>query len=695
MARLYSVGPYGQLWKGISTMRLRARVVVLMATVCTFLSGVVLGRQERPQRKYLLERVDDAAVVQLYVDGFERLPLREKVLVYHLSEAAVAGRDIFIDQKYRHSLEIRDLVEEVLTHADGVDAETLEEVRRYTKLFWLNNGPHHSTTSRKEVLKCSFDAFAEAVKKAEANGATLPKREGETTGRLLERMRPILFDPQVDSHATRKSPGEGRDILEASANNFYGKEVTLDDLEGFEEQYPLNSKLVKRPDGTLEEVIWRAGFDDVVPAGMYAEQIRDIIGHLEAAIPHATPRMARTLGMLVHYYRTGDPIDFRAYDIAWVGDVNSPVDTINGFIEVYTDSRGQKGAWEAVVYFNDPVKMDLIHKIAQNAQWFEDHMPYDAKYRKPEVRGISAKAIQVVMETGDSGPVSPIGINLPNDGDIREQYGSKSVSLSNVIEAADRSSPADARREFCWDEAEFERAEKWKTLSLDLKVNLHEVVGHASGRVSDELTADPEDIIGEYYSALEEARADLVALWFVGDPKLVELGLIEEKDREEILRAAYEAYTRRALVQLRRVRTGSTLEQDHMRNRQMIVHWLMDNTDAVEVRHRDGKTYYLATDIEAWKQGVGRLLAEVQRIKSEGDREAARQLFERYGIHIDTDRRDEVVARYDKLDLPLYTGLVMPKLTPVRDQNGRIEDVQIRYPMDLESQMLEWSGRRR
>jgi dipeptidyl-peptidase-3 len=397
--------------------------------------------------------------------------------------------------------------------------------------------------------------------------------------------------------------------------------------------------------------------------------------------------------MLVHYYRTGDPIDFRAYNIAWVEDVNSPVDTINGFIEVYTDSRGQKGAWEAVVYFNDPVKMDLIHKIAQNAQWFEDHMPYDAKYRKPEVRGISAKAIQVVMETGDSGPVSPIGINLPNDGDIREQYGSKSVSLSNVIEAADRSSPADARREFCWDEAEFERAEKWKTLSLDLKVNLHEVVGHASGRVSDELTADPEDIIGEYYSALEEARADLVALWFVGDPKLVELGLIEEKDREEILRAAYEAYTRRALVQLRRVRTGSTLEQDHMRNRQMIVHWLMDNTDAVEVRHRDGKTYYLATDIEAWKQGVGRLLAEVQRIKSEGDREAARQLFERYGIHIDTDRRDEVVARYDKLDLPLYTGLVMPKLTPVRDQNGEIEDVQIRYPMDLEAQMLEWSGR--
>ena len=672
--------------------RLRIPTLLLMLCMC-FLEGCSLI-QPREQRKYLLERVDDVAVVQLYVDGFEQLALWEKVLIYHLSQAAVAGRDIFIDQKYAHSLEIRDLVEEILTHPEGLDAATLAEIRRYTKLFWVNNGPHSAVTSRKNVLKCALEDFAAAVERAEANGATLPKRQGESTAQLLERMRPILFDPQVDSHVTSKSPGPGRDILQASANNFYDKALTLKDLDGFEEQYPLNSKLVKRPDGTLDEVIWRAGFDDAVPPGMYAAQIRNVVTHLDAAIPYATPRMASALGALVHYYRTGDPMDFRAYNVAWVADVDSPVDTINGFIEVYVDSRGQKGAWESVVYFNDPAKMEMIRQFAEHAQWFEDHMPYDPQYRKPEVRGISAKAIQAVMETGDSGPVTPIGINLPNAGDIREQYGSKSVSLSNVIEASDKSSPPDARREFCYDEGEFQRSEKWKTLALDLEVNMHEVIGHASGRNSDQLEADPEDIIKEYYSTLEEARADLVALWFIGDPKLVELGLVAENDREEIMQTAYEAFTRGALAQLRRVRTGETLEEDHMRNRQLIVHWLMENADAIEVKRRDGKTYYVVTDITAWKQGVGRLLMEVQRIKSEGDRPGAEEIMERYAIRIDPKLRDEVVARFDRLNLPSYTGFVMPKVTPVTDRAGGITDVRISYPMDIETQMLEWSGRR-
>jgi len=644
------------------------------------------------ERQYLLERVDDVAVVQLYVDGFEELPLGEKILIYHLSQAAIAGRDIFIDQKYKHAIEIRDLIEEVLTHDEGIDAETLAEVRRYAKLFWINNGPHNPITGRKNVLQCRFGDFAEAVRKAEANGAVLPKREGEKTRDLLGRMKPILTDPEVDAQVTNKTPGEGRDVLLASANNFY-EGVSMADLEGFEERNPLNSKLLKRPDGTLEEIVWRAGFDQVVPPGMYADRINAVIGHLEAALPYATPKMARALGLLIHYYRTGDPVDFRAYNVAWVADDDSPVDTMNGFIEVYVDARGQKGAWEGLVYFNDPKKMEMIRKIAENAQWFEDHMPFAPEYRKPEVKGVTAKAIQAVIETGDSGPVTPIGINLPNARDVREKYGSKSVSLSNVIEAYDKSQPAAARREFCFDDAEFERATRWKTLALDLELNMHEVIGHGSGLVSPRLEVDPADIIREYYSALEEARADLVALWFIGDPKLAELGLVADADLPELERATYEAYTRNALAQLRRVRHGNQLEEDHMRNRQLIVHWLMENTDAIEVERDEGKTYYVVTDVRAWKQGVGRLLAEVQRAKSEGDRKAAQRLVERYGVKFDPKLRDEVIARYEKLDRPSYTGFVMPKLTAARDEAGKIVDVKLSYPMDLETQMLEWSGR--
>lgn len=684
-------------------MRLLWLIVALTCfTPCLYAAG---SDQRQPpasnatddstDRKFLLERVDDVAIVQLYVDGFEQLPLNERILIYHLTQAVIAGRDIFIDQKYAHALEIRDLIEEIITHAKQVDPKTLDEIRRYTKLFWVNNGPHSALTSQKNVLRCSFEDLAKAAAAAEKSGAKLPHRNGESTQQMLERLRAILFDPDFDSHVTNKSPTDGTDILQASANNFYDRGLTLKEVEAFKETYPLNSKLVKGSDGKLEEIVWRAGFDNVVPPGMYARQIQNVIRHLDAAIPYATPEMARALGALIHYYRTGEAVDFREYNIAWVKDKNSPVDTINGFIEVYTDARGQKGSWEGIVYFNDPEKMEMITKFSDNAQWFEDHMPYDAKYRKPEVKGISAKAIQVVMEAGDAGPVTPIGINLPNPGDIREQYGSKSVSLTNVIDAGDKASSTAARAEFCYDDAEFQRLEKWKSLVLALEVNMHEVIGHASGRVSPDLKIDPVAAIKEYYSALEEGRADLVALWFIGDPKLIELGLVKnEEELREIQLAAYEEYTRNAMVQLRRVRTGITLEEDHMRNRQMIVHWLAANTDAVVVDERDGKTFFRVKDVKAWHEGVGRLLKEVQRIKSEGDRVAATALMQQYAININTKLRDEVLERFAKLDRPAYTGFVMPKLTASRGTDGQITDVQISYPLDIEQQMLEWSGRR-
>ncbi len=635
-------------------------------------------------RQYLLERIDDAAVVQLYADGFAALPLDQKILIYHLYHAALAGRDIYYDQRYRHNLEMRDVLEAILTHAGDVDAETLAEIQRYTKLFWINSGPYNNLTARKFVLKCAPSAFAAAAASAARAGARFPLREGETLERLLARMEPLFFDAAVDPIVTSKTPGEGRDILQASANNLYDG-VTMEALTGFEERYPLNSRLVQS-DGALVEEVYRID-------GKYDANIRAIVGHLEAAIPFATPAMAAALEALVRFYRTGDTADRVAYDIAWVRDKDSPVDTINGFVEVYMDARGTKGAWEALVYYVNPEKTHGIRRLADAAQWFEDRMPWDPRFRKQGVRGVSANAIDVVVESGDSAPVTPVGINLPNDQNIREEYGSKSVSLSNVNEAYDKSTSHEFRREFAWSEEEADRATRWSAVASELTTNMHEVIGHGSGRILEHLQGNPQTALKEQYSALEESRADLVALYFLPDPKLVELGLVAEADHEEIVRAEYEGYARNALVQLRRVREGTQIEEDHMRNRQMIVRWLMANSSAIVERRRDEKTYYVVTDVKAFQGGVGRLLAEVQRIKAEGDYDAARRLFDTYGIHFDAALRDEVVARVERLNMPSYTGFVQPKLTAVRNEGGEIVDVEISYPRDFTRQMLEYSGR--
>ena len=648
-------------------------------------SPAVAGQSD--ERPYLLERIGDAAIAQLYADGFEALDLREKVLIWHLSNAALAGRDIFYDQRYAHGLEMREVLEEILTHAEGVDAAALEAIHRYTKLFWINNGPFNNLTARKilpEVTPAAFRAAAHAAARA---GAEFPTREGETLDAMLDRLEPVFFDPDVDPILTNKSPGPGQDMLLASANNLYDG-VSMADLEGFDEEYALNSRLVKR-DGVLHEEIYRIDGN-----GRYADDLREVVRHLEAAIPFASESMAEALESLITWYRTGHPRDRRAYDIAWVADQDSPVDTINGFTEVYMDARGAKGAWEALVYYVNPEKTEAIRTLAEHAQWFEDRMPWNPRYRKAGVRGITANAIDVVIEIGDAGPVTPIGINLPNDQTVREQYGSKSISLSNVIEAYDLSRPPAYRSEFTWDEAEDARAERWGSLAGDMTTNMHEVIGHASGQLAERLGGNAQPYLREQYSALEEARADLIALYFIADPKLVDIGIFDAADQPDIVRAEYEAYARNAILQLRRVREGNQLEQDHMRNRQMVVHWLIDNTEAIEVRRRDGKTYNVVTDVEAFQAGVAELLAEVQRIKSEGDYDAARALFEEYGIRFDPALRDEVLERVAAVDLPSYTGFVMPKLEAVTGPDGEITDVRISYPRDFTQQMLEYSGKR-
>jgi dipeptidyl-peptidase III len=643
------------------------------------------GGRASAERPYLLERVGEAAVVQLYADGFDALPRDQKILVWHLYQAALAGRDIYYDQRYAPSLVIRDVLEEIVTHPAGIDAGMLDEIVRYTKLFWLNCGPHNNLTARKFVMTCAPAAFRETAHAAARHGARFPLAPGETLDALLDRLEPILFNPAVDPVVTSKTPADGTDILEASANNLYVG-VRMEDLKGFDERHPLNSRLVKR-DGQLVEEVYRIG-------ERYDREIRAIVGHLEAAIPYATPPMAAALRALIRFYETGRAEDRIAYDIAWVNDRDSPVDTINGFVEVYMDARGMKGAWEALVYYVNQEKTAGIRRLAAAAQWFEDRMPWAPEYRKQGVRGVTANAIDVVVEGGESGPITPVGINLPNDQAIREHHGSKSVSLSNVNVAYDKSTLPEFRREFAWSDEEAARAEKWSSLAGELTTDLHEVIGHGSGRVSPRLAGPPQASLREQYSSIEEARADLVALYFIAEPKLAELGLLAAEDQDEIVAAEYEGYTRNALVQLRRVREGTHLEEDHMRNRQMIVHLLMAHSAAIEVRRREGKTYYVMVDATAFREGVGRLLAEVQGIKAEGDYAAAKALVETYGVRFDPALRDEVVARVERLNMPSYTGFVQPKLTPVMADDGTIADVEISYPLDLTRQMLEYSGRR-
>jgi dipeptidyl-peptidase-3 len=633
-------------------------------------------------RQYLLEQIDDVAVAQLYADGFAALTRSEKILAWHLYLAALAGRDIYYDQRYEHGLEMRRTLEAVLTHAASIEPEVLGELRRYTKLFWINTGPHNNLTARKFVLRLAPSQLLEALEAAVRDGALLPQRADESLDQFATRMAPLFLDETVDPVVTNKNPGEGRDLLEASANNLYDG-VSMHDLEGFREQYALNSRLVKR-DGRLVEEVYRIG-------GRYGAAIGRIVEHLHAARVVAPPPTQAAIDAAIRFYQTGEDQDRVAADVAWVANQRARVDTVNGFIEVYLDARGTKGAWEALVYYVNDARTQRIRTLAAQAQWFEDQMPWAAEYRKPEVHGVSGDAIDVLIEVGDSGPITPIGINLPNDQAIRERYGSRSLSLSNVSDAYEGSTPEGLRTEFAWSEAEAARAKQWAGFAQELTTDMHEVIGHGSGRMKPGLAGAPHEWLKEHYSALEESRADLVALYFLADPQLVACGLISAEHHDDIVRAEFEHYARTALVQLRRVRQGHQLEEDHMRNRQMIVAWLIAHTNAIEVRIRDGKTYYVMTSVAAFRAGVAKLLSEVQRIKSEGDYAAAKALFEQYGVSFEGKLRDEVVARVDALALPSYTAFVMPRLQATYDGNGGIVDVEISYPCDLETQMLEYA----
>ena len=652
----------------------------------------VKTKLEEP-RKYKLERVGPANVVQLYADGFERLKPQEKIFAYYLSLAALAGRDIALDQHHRQALAVRRLFEQVHKHNAGIDLVILHKLDDYLKLFWINNGFYDDLTSRKFVPQCSFEDFKTACTIAHRNGAQFDPA-GESLDSRLEGLRKVIFDPAYEPVMTEKAPGS--DFISASAVNFYSRGLTFWQVQSWskagKEKNPLNS-FVADENGKIIENVWRAGASGTA-SGMYALDLRAVINYLEMAIPYASSDyQAETVRKLIRFFETGNLEDFRSYNIHWVND-RSNVDFIMGFIEVYLDPRGQKGEWEASVFYTDPQQTELMQNLAKFAQYFEEKAPWKAEYKKKIEHSPIANVVNVVAATGGTGPISPIGINLPNEQAIRQRYGSKSVLLHNIVEAYEKSQGKVLAKEFAWDAEEAQMDEKYGSVADNLHTAMHEVIGHGSGKVSPKLgDKDPADFLPGYYNTLEEARADLVALWNAWDDKLVDIGLAKNREEsqkigETMLRQA----VRVALTQLRRIGKSDQLSEDHMKNRALIGHYLIAHSKGVKVEVRDGKTYYHVVDFEAARKSIGELLAEIMRIKAEGDLKAAKALIDQYGLKVDTRLRDEVQDRVSKLDIASYTGFVMPKLEPVRDAQGKITDVGVSYPLSLTNQMLEYSS---
>jgi dipeptidyl-peptidase-3 len=668
-------------------------ICVSLASSCTREVPKEVSHKLEEPRKYKLERVGPANAVQLYADGFEQLKPTERIFVYYLSLAALAGRDIAIDQHHRKALEVRQLFEQIHQHSAGIDPAIVQKLDAYLKLFWINNGFYDDLTSRKFVPDCAFEDFKKACSVALQNGAHFDLTRGETLESKLENLRTIIFDPDYEPVMTDKTPG--KDFISASAVNFYARGLTFGEVEAWAktggEKNPLNSFVTKK-DGKIEEQVWRAG-GTATPSGLYSADLKAVIKYLQMAIPYASSDyQAETIRKLIRFFETGNLEDFRQYNIHWVKD-SSNVDFIMGFIEVYLDPRGQKAEWEASIFYTDPEQTKLMQNLARFAQYFEDKAPWNDAFKKKIEHSSIANVINVVTETGGTGPVSPVGINLPNEQAIRQQYGSKSVLLHNIVDAYEKSQGKVLVKEFAWDAEEIEMEDQYGSKADNLHTAMHEVIGHGSGKVSDKLKGkDPSNFLPGYYNTLEEARADLVALWNAWDDKLVDIGLAKDKDEarkigETMLRQA----VRVTLTQLRRIGKSDQLSEDHMKDRALIGHYLMEHSNGVKVEIREGKTYYRIVDFEATRKSAGELLAEIMRIKAEGDLNAAKALIDKYGLKVDPKLRDEVQERVKKLDIPSYTGFVMPKLEPVRDPQGKVTDIRVSYPLDLAKKMIEYS----
>ena len=664
--------------------------MVTALSLLTACGGNPKTTAEAEKIDYTVEQFADLQILRYRVPGFEDLSLKQKELVYYLTEAALQGRDILFDQNGKYNLTIRRMLEAVYTGYKG-DKNTpdFKAMEVYLKRVWFSNGIHHHYGSEKFVPGFTPEFFRQAVQSVDA--ATLPLAEGQTVEQLCEEVFPVIFDPTVMPKRVNQAAGE--DLVLTSACNYYDG-VTQQEAEDFYNalknpqdetpvSYGLNSRLVKE-DGKIQEKVWKVG-------GLYGQALEKIVYWLKKAEGVAeTPEQKAVIAKLMEFYETGDLKTFDEYAILWVKDLNSRIDFVNGFTESYGDPLGMKASWESLVNFKDLEATQRTELISGNAQWFEDHSPVDGQFKKEKVKGVSAKVITAAILAGDLYPATAIGINLPNANWIRSHHGSKSVTIGNITDAYNKAAHGNGfNEEFVYSDAELQLIDKYADVTDELHTDLHECLGHGSGKL---LPGVDPDVLKAYGSTIEEARADLFGLYYVADPKLVELGLTPSADA---YKAQYYTYLMNGLMtQLVRIEPGNNVEEAHMRNRQLIARWVYEKGAAekvVELVKKDGKTYVVINDYEKVRDLFGRLLAEIQRIKSTGDYAGAHELVEAYAVKVDPALHAEVLERYKKLNRAPYKGFVNPKYEVVTDADGTITDVTVTYDEGYAEQMLRYS----
>ena len=642
--------------------------------------------------KYTDEKFADIQMLRYKVTDFEKLTLRQKILVYYLSEAALYGRDILFDQNGAYNLRIRKMLETVYCEYKGNrNTDDFQAMTTYLKRVWFSNGIHHHYGCEKFVPGFSQEFFRNALKSV--NRKNLPLKSGQTVDKLCDEIFPIIFDPTIMPMRVNLKAGD--DLIKTSAANYYGTDISQQEVEAFYADmrqkgdperpvmYGLNSQLVKK-DGQLQERVWST-------TGMYGAALSKIVSQLQKALPYAeSEAQASVIRRLIDYYISGNLKDFDQYCIEWVKNTDDLIDFTNGFTEVYGDPLGMKGSWEGFANFKNLETTARTEKLSQNAQWFEDNSPVAPQFKKKECKGISAKVITATILAGDLYPSTAIGINLPNSNWIRKEYGSKSVTIGNLTDAYNKAAHGNGfEEEFIADENVRSLIQNYGDICDDLHTDLHECLGHGSGKM---LPGISDDSLRAYGSTIEEARADLFALYYLADAKLLEMGLTPHKDA---YKSEYYSYMLNGLLtQLVRIKPGNNIEEAHMRNRALIARWAYEKgkeKNVVELYQQNGKTYLRINDYEALRQLFGRLLAEVQRVKSEGDYKAAHDLVEGYGVKVDPVLHAEMIARYNQLNIAPYKGFINPVYTAVTDRNGHITDVKIDYKESYDHQMLRYS----